>query len=210
MTRAAQGSGAGALVWLLAVLLPAGATAQATCPVAADLARGIIITFEDRAITYQARSPDRVELRVATHDGLLTGTSELAFGLLPLRTRATFADPAIPPQDTVMTYGATDLATLLPPAAGRSFAVAGRLQDTAAGASEEVVITVTAGETAQVTIGDCTLAVLPLSVQHDRPGHSYRAETMYLPELGLSFVARYLFDDLPDGVLTPVAIAPAP
>lgn len=209
MTRLTQRGGR-LLPGLFLALASVQGAAQTPCPTAADLDRGITIAFADRDITYRATAPGRLQVQVTTGDGHMSGDSELAFGLLPLRTRARFADPAIPPQDTVMTYGATDLATLLPPAPGTSFALAARLQDKGAGTSEEVVITVNAAQAAQVTIGGCTLAALPLSVQYDRPGHSYRAETLYLPDLGLSYVARYLFDGLPDSVMTPVAIAPAP
>ena len=189
----------------IALLLTAGQALA--CPGPADLQTGITLRSDVYTTTYRQAGPGVVQSTVRANDGAFAAVTDLAFGLIPLATRATFADPMIPDQDTAYDLTAAGLADRLPPRPGATFALATRVTDQITGQSEAVVITVTAGQPGDVRIGDCVLAGLPVSVLFERPGHWYRAETMVLSDLGLSYVARQTVAGLPEQLIRPLEIA---
>jgi hypothetical protein len=116
---------------------------------------------------------------------------------------ADFADPAIPDQSTRHDLTVADLSGVLPPIPGQDAVLTTRVTDIATGQSDPVTIRLTTAAPGAIRIGDCPLTGLPVTLRFERPGSAWRQDMVWLPDIGIAYVARRQFEGFPEETLTP-------
>jgi hypothetical protein len=182
---------------------------MAACPGPDSLALGGVTLRSDRETTLYRSSGDGIVTAMVTAlDGSFVATTDLGFGLIPIAIRAEFADPAIPDVATVHDLTTDDLAAALPPVPGQTAVLTAMVTETASGLSDPVTIRIAAGPaTGAIRIGDCPLTGLPVELIFERPGLSWRQDMVWLPDIGIAYLARRQIGDFPEETFTPQDIA---
>lgn len=170
---------------VLAVLLSAApALAQESCPVAADLARGILVAYDDGS-TERFRATDRSGV-VAVRGSFADGSGydlELGQGVHVLSTTPRGADGApILAGQVAYDYGLPPEA-LPVPAPGERFDVASVATD-ASGQRPEAQ-SQAYGALEPLAIGGCAYEAVPVAIAYDSP-LGYWEELSFLPALGIA------------------------
>lgn len=169
----------GAQIGVMAALASPVA-AQTGCPVAADLAGGIRIDYDDGlSEVHVATAPDRVFVK-GYDGGSPVHVMELAQGTHLL----TFVVPDDPASLQTYDYGMQPAELPVPVAGGRwNVDVRATLDgQTRIETQSQVYNTETA-----VTIGDCRYRAIPVMIAYDTPD-SYIELIHFLPDLGISYL----------------------
>lgn len=185
-----SGWGAGLLGAVLILQAPAP-RAQEGCPVGADLAQGIRVTYANGKVEL-FRTGDAPELVVVS--GVDDGTSgfrrELVHGVVEVAsTLWVLADGEPERPDWTFDYGrsASEVPRPAPETSfGSDVTVATNVEEVA-GASYVQARSVTFGPLGSVEIGGCRYDAIPTEVVIGNPmGPAFRLGSTYLPELGVN------------------------
>jgi hypothetical protein len=194
----------------IACLALVGGAAAAACPDPAAMSgAGVTLRMKDRAITFRALGGSLIEGVLTMADGGVRTRARLAQGLIPVVTEADFADPAIPDQTTALDLTPADLSPYLPFGPDTEFVVETVLTDRATGDAEGIAISVRAGPSGQIRIGDCLIQGQRLILTYTRPGNTWLAEAVWLPDFGFAYVDRTQLDQLPMETLEPLSLEAA-
>lgn len=172
-----------AVVALTIVACPA--FAQQTCPTAADLERGIRISFEDGGTeVYRNGAPGVQEVTGTEPDGA-GFRMEIAQGthlLLWEGTNNGIADPT-----SLLTYDYNGVApeNLPAPRPGKSFQTPVTATDSSGPRDEPQ--TQTYGAVSSISIGDCTFDMIEVTIAY-ATSDNYVEMLRYLPDLGIGYL----------------------
>jgi hypothetical protein len=171
---------------LTLILAPLPLAAQQSCPTAADLDRGIRITFADGGTeTFRRADPGVIAVTGREPDG--SGFNmDLAQGLHLLMWEATTGGQ--PDAASRITYDyAGQPPTALPlPEAGRKWRTEVRVEDADFGPRDEPQSQVY-GRLSQIEIGACSYVAIEVTISY-ATSDQYRETLRWLPDLGLAYL----------------------
>ncbi len=172
------------LAALIALLAPAAALA---CPVAADLALGVRIDFDDDTTEYYVALRDDLVRLERRYDGEPEAMMDLAHGVYVLTSMEIYdGTPDIGTRITTAYPGG--LTELTPPVAGQRWAADTVVTGSDGPYAEQV--TVAWGEPIEVRIGACTYAAIEGIIAYVGDEQVFEGIT-YLPDLGLGYVSWF-------------------
>jgi hypothetical protein len=189
----------------LLVVEAGAALAQAGCPTAADLARGIVLEFADGSVeTFRNSGPELISVEGIDADGF-GYLMELVKGLHLLSYANTENGVVDSNSRVVYDYG-VDLAVLpLPEPGGRwaSGVTATDVYDSWSEPQSHVW-----GQMSTVDIGGCSYDMIEALISY-KTGDGYTESVEFLPQLGLGYLVWNESDNMDRYPIRPVRIAVA-
>lgn len=180
------------LIPALALVLPAAAAAQQVCATSADLAEGIVVTYDHGGVdTFAADplTPGAVRWQ-GEYQGIHLGTTVLAQGYIYLS--------AIGPNGQEVRYDYGILPADLPvPVPGGAWEAVATVSSGGVESTERQIHSY--GREGTLTLGACTWTLIPVGIDYP----DYREDLLWFPDLGLSIRAGDVVT-----AITPLALMP--